>query len=75
MRGIAGQQREQAAAVVRDLGENGAYALHIARAFDLIAPHRHLAVRSAQVEETQQYGRRGHRHDQHCELLPELQTT
>ncbi len=75
MRGIAGQQREQPAAVVRDLRENGTHGLHIPRAFDLIASHRYLAVRSAQVEESQQDGRGSHRHDQHRELLPELQTT
>ena len=42
--GIAGQQREQAAAVVGGFREHGADGLHIARALDLIRGERDLAL-------------------------------
>ena len=46
----------------------------VVRARELVAGLRHLAVGGAQVEDSEQRGRHGHRGDEQRQLLPELQT-
>ncbi len=61
--------------MVCDLREYATDGLHIARALDLVPGQGNLGVGSIQVKDAQQHGGHGHRHDQHCELLPQLHTT